>query len=162
MMKRISIALILTLVLSAVVIGQSQIKNIYNTINLGVTANRDSVIVLFPQIFGTNKPGVDGYFSVTILPDTIGSVTGLDSLSIWCRKLQKTEGGIYVMDRVDSVLCVSQLSWTPPANPAIPKNCYSYEITSALGPCHGLVVFARYKSETAGDSITVPIWVTVQ
>jgi len=156
MMKRISIALILTLVLSAVVIGQSQIKNIYNTINLGVTANRDSVIVLFPQIFGTNKPGVDGYFSVNILPDTVlAAPAEEDGLSVWCRKLQKTEGGTYVMDAVDSVLCVSDLDWER-------GKLYSYEITTALGPCHGLVVFVSYGSVTADDSVTVPIWVTVQ
>jgi hypothetical protein len=154
--KRILIALALTLMLSAVTFGQSQVKDIYDTINLGVTANKDSSIMYFPKAFSYGKPVLDGYISVNIQPDTVlAAPTGEDSLSVWCRKLQKNEAGTYVMDQVDSVLCVANLDWAR-------GKTYSYEITSELGPCHGLVVFAKYTSTTAADSLTCPIWLTVQ
>ena len=110
-MKRILIALALTLLLSTVMFGQSQVKDLYDTINLGVTVNDDSTIMYFPKAYGYGKPVIDGYVTVNIQPDTLGSVTGIDSLSIWIRILQKNEAGTYVMNQADSVLCVANLDW---------------------------------------------------
>ena len=125
--------------------------------------HKDSIIYVFPRLTSKGYPVIDGKVSLFFYAIDMkagADTTVSDSLNVWMKTLRRLTGSTYTICENDSITCFPWLNW----NPSGAYYCWPNQNTTVepYGPCDGLVFYWQYNSGTAGDSMKVTPYITIQ
>ena len=116
-----------------------------------------SFIIYFPNMSGIfgSKRELAGYFAVNFMPRVVDG-TNYDSLSIWVKPvIRDSLHTSFVVAEQCSVIITDNIDW-------VTENRYHFSVTDPIGPCEGLEINVQYTTETAGDSLQIAPYLTIQ